>query len=48
MTDYMLHMVKIQKTLDDKFSLTAKSHDVTANMKKLLSTMGDSASAEND
>jgi len=48
MTQYMIHMIKIQKTLDDKFSLTAKSHDATANMKELLSSMGNSASAEND
>ena len=46
MAAYKLNMIKIQKVLDDKFSLKAKAHDVTANMKMLLDSMGDSASAE--
>ncbi len=48
MTQYMVHMLKIQSLLDDKFSLKAKLHDGTANMNTLLDSLGDSAGAEND
>jgi len=48
MDKYMVHMIKLQKVLDDKFGLTAKNNDMTSKMKALLESMGNAASAEND
>jgi len=48
MDNYMLHMIKVQKVLDDRFALKAKKKDMTGKMKALLDSMGSAASAEND
>lgn len=46
--EYMLHMAKIQKLLIDEFGVKARNNDVTGDMKALMDSLGDKASAEND
>jgi hypothetical protein len=46
--EYMLHMVKVQQLMVDKFGVTVKSHDMTAKMKDLAKKLGSGKSAEND
>jgi len=48
LSSYMVHMIKIQKVLDDKFKLEAKQKDMTSKMKGLLKNMGESVGAETD
>ena len=48
MENYMLHMLKVQKVLDDRFSLLAKKNDMTKKMKDLIKSMGKAAHVEND
>lgn len=46
--DYQVHMIKVQQVLTENFKISAKQHDVTANMSNLLESLGESKSAEND
>ena len=46
--EYMLHMVKVQKLLINKFDVKARKNDMTGKMAELIKSLGDSASAEND
>ena len=46
--EYMLHMVKVQKLLLDKFGLKARKKDMTTKMASLLKSLGGGTSAEND
>ena len=46
--EYMLHMVKVQKLLADKFNVTAKNKEVTGDLASLSESLGGGSSAEND
>lgn len=46
--NYMVHMVKVQKVLDDKFELKAKKNDMTKKLKALIKEMGKAGHVEND
>ena len=49
MTEYMLHMLKVQKLMVDEFGVEARSKDVLAGMSNLVEKLGaEAASAEND
>lgn len=48
MGEYQVHMIKLQKLLADRFDLTARKNDVTAQMDGLLESLGSSRQAEND
>lgn len=48
MGEYMVHMVKLQKVLNDHFGLEVRKNDVTGQMAELIKSMGESKSAEND
>ena len=45
---YMLHMVRVQKLMVDKFGVKARNNDMTAELAALANTLGESSSAEND
>ncbi len=48
MENYMVHMVKMQKVLADKFGLKAKQNDMTAKLSSLIKSMGEAGHVEND
>jgi hypothetical protein len=48
MSEYQVHMIKLQKILGDTFYLKARKNDVTGQMDGLLESLGSSRSAEND
>jgi hypothetical protein len=48
MSEYQVHMIKLQKILGDTFDLKARKNDVTGQMDGLLESLGSSRSAEND
>ena len=48
MGNYMVHMIKVQKLLGDRFDLKARKNDVTAEMAELVESLGESIAAEND
>ena len=45
---YMVHMVKVQALLANKFDLQARKNDVTSEMKELMEKMSESGAVEND
>ncbi len=44
----MVHMLKVQKLMVDKFDVKARKNDQLAGMAEMLKKLGDGASAEND
>ena len=46
--EYMLHMVKVQKLLADKFKIKAKAKDESKKLSELTKSLGGGSSAEND
>ena len=46
--EYMVHMLKVQKLMVDKFDVKARKNDQLAGMAEMLKKLGDGASAEND
>lgn len=48
MNEYMVHMIKLQNVLADKFDLKAKKNDVSGEMTNLIKSIGESKSTEND
>ena len=48
MGEYMVHMIKVQALLADRFDLKVKKNDVTSQMAGLVKSLGKSKSAEND
>lgn len=48
MKEYMLHMLKVQKLMVDKFDVQARSNDVTADLGALADKLGSGKSVEND
>ena len=46
--EYMLHMVKLQRLLVDKFGIEAKKNEITGSIAELAKTLGSGKSAEND
>ena len=46
--EYMLHMLKVQKLMSDKFGVKARNNDMLKDMKDLAGKLGSSGSAEND
>jgi hypothetical protein len=46
--EYMLHMVKLQRLLVDKFGIKAKKNEITGSIADLASKLGGGKSAEND
>jgi hypothetical protein len=46
--EYMLHMIKVQKLMLEKFGVKARNNDMTDKMASLTKSLGDGASAEND
>ncbi len=48
MGDYMVHMIRVQALLADRFKLKAKQNDVTGQMAAITKSLGESKSAEND
>ena len=48
MTEYKLHMLKVQKLMVDAFGVKARSHDALAGMDELAAKLGESKNAEND
>ena len=45
---FALHMVKLQKTLDDNFNILAKSNNQLDQLASITKTLGDSGYVEND
>ena len=48
LSEYRVHMIKVQKLMVDAFSVVARSKDVTANLAELVDALGDALAAEND
>ena len=48
MGEYMLHMLKVQKLMADKFSVVVRKNDMVKDMTGLSEKLGGSNSAEND
>ena len=48
LSEYRVHMIKIQKLMLDAFGVEARSKDVTANLTELVGSLGDALAAEND
>ena len=48
MGEYMVHMIKVQALLADRFGLEVKKNDVTDQMSELVESLGESKSVEND
>ena len=48
MGEYMLHMLKVQKLMADKFSVVVRKNDMLKDMTGLSEKLGGSNSAEND
>ena len=48
MGEYQVHMIKVQKLMVDSFGVEARSKDMTANLAKLVDSLGTSLAAEND
>jgi hypothetical protein len=46
--EYMMHMIKVQSLMIDKFSVKARNNDMTSELATLSETLGESESAEND
>ncbi|MDG2313303.1 MAG: hypothetical protein P8M15_04645 [Alphaproteobacteria bacterium] len=46
--EYMVHMLKVQNLMVDKFDVKARKNDQLAGMAEMLKKLGDGASAEND
>ena len=46
--EYMLHMVKLQRLLVDKFKIKAKKNEITGSITDLTNSLGGGKSAEND
>jgi hypothetical protein len=46
--EYMLHMVKLQRLLVNKFGIKAKKNEITGSIADLAKSLGGSNSAEND
>ena len=46
--EYMLHMLKVQKLMIDKFNVKARKNDQLASLDQMIKKLGDSSSAEND
>ena len=46
--EYMLHMAKAQKLLEDKFGVKAKNNAITGDLASLANELGAGKSAEND
>ncbi|MDC1507505.1 DUF4856 domain-containing protein, partial [Oceanospirillaceae bacterium] len=48
MGEYQVQMIKVQKLMVDSFGVEARSKDMTANLAKLVDSLGASMAAEND
>ncbi|MDC9720972.1 MAG: DUF4856 domain-containing protein [Gammaproteobacteria bacterium] len=48
LSEYRVHMIKVQKLMIDAFGVKARSKDVTANLAELVNALGDALAAEND
>lgn len=48
LTEYMLHMAKLQHLLDDTFGLTAKKNAIEGDLQALSDKLGNKDNAEND
>ena len=46
--EYMLHMLKVQKLMVDKFGIKARNNDKISAMADLSKSLGGGNSAEND
>jgi len=45
---YMVHMLKLQKLMDDAYSLQAKKNDATGDLEGLVNSLSEGAYSEND
>ncbi len=45
---YMVHMLKLQKLMDDTFDLQAKKNDATGDLDQLVNSLSEGAYSEND
>ncbi len=48
MDEYMVHMIKVQQLLGERFALAKRKNDVTQGLEELMESIGTSKSAEND
>ncbi len=48
MDEYMVHMIKVQQLLGERFALAKRKNDVTEGLEDLMESIGTSKSAEND
>ena len=48
MEGFALHMLKLQKLIDEKFNLLAKKNNMMADFDKVAKLLGDSGYVEND
>ena len=46
--EYMVHMLKVQKLMVDKFGVKARKNDHLANMGAMIKKLGGGSAAEND
>ncbi len=48
MSEYMLHMLKVQKLMVDEFGVKARSNDKLKDLTSMIKSLGKTGSAEND
>ncbi len=48
LANYMVHMLKVQKLIVDKFNVTARPNDNISSLAEMVKSLGDGAAAEND
>lgn len=48
LSEYQMHMIKVQQLMSDQFGIKARSQDVMGDMTALIKQLGDTLSAEND
>jgi hypothetical protein len=46
--EYMVHMLKVQKLMVDKFDVKARNNDRLASLADMLNKLGSGSAAEND
>ena len=48
LANYMVHMLKVQKLIVDKFGITARPNDNISSLSEMIKSLGSGSSAEND
>jgi len=48
LSNYMVHMLKVQKLMVDKMGVKARAKDSLASMGSMIKSLGGGATAEND